>query len=485
MTLSRRFALIGLALLAAAASAQAQTGFGYSNGQDYTKAKPLFPNVLAPYTARSVAKPNFTNSTRVEQLLKDGKLMLSLNDAISLALENNLDLSIARYNLSIADTEILRTKSGSATQGVNTGIVQGTPGGAGISATGASGSGAGGTSSGAGGVGSGSGGIVTSTSGSGPAVPSFDPVFTTGMSLEHSSSPQANTRLTGIPLLQQNTAVANFGYTQGFVTGTTFSVNYNNNRSTSNSPSSLLNPQLNSNYRITLQQHLLQGFSLASNNRFIRIAKNNREISDVAFHLQVITTVGQIQNIYWDLVNAYENVKAKQRALDLANRLLADNEKQVKIGTLAPIEVVRAQSQAASASQDLIVAQTGLQLQQLYMKNALSRNLTDPLLVAAEVIPTQPLTTVWSEYSPLHNSASEGAEKACDDAFIDMSCRLLADKLDFHYGNENLIAKYGGVDGASIRVGKHSYSCVVVPPSNNIKSSTLELLGGLRQAAAG
>ncbi|HWC17917.1 MAG TPA: TolC family protein, partial [Terriglobales bacterium] len=121
---------------------------------------------------------------------------------------------------------------------------------------------------------------------------------------------------------------------------------------------------------------------------FIRIARNNREIVDVAYRDQVIQTVSQIENIYWDLVNAYENVRAKERSLALAQKTLSDNQKQVEIGTLAPLEVVRAQSQVASNQQSLIVAQTNLQLQQLLMKNALSRNMTDPILAAAPVIPT-------------------------------------------------------------------------------------------------
>jgi outer membrane protein len=392
MSLWRRIVLLWMAVVAGVGAAGSQNG--PSVAPDYSKAQPIFPNVLASYTARQVPKPNFTNSARIAPLVQNGQLRLSLADAIVLALENNLDLSIARYNLSIADTEILRTKAGASTQGVNTGIVQGTPGGQAIVPTGASGAGAGGTTTGAGGAGTGTGGIVTSTLGAGPPVPSFDPVLTSTLSIEHAKFPQTSAFLIGAatnvlePTLSQNTATANFSYNQGFATGTNLSIGFNNNRQTTSNSRSNLNPLLNSNYRIQFTQHLLQGFSINTNRRFIRIAKNNREISDVAFRLQVMTTVAQIENIYWNLVNAYEDVKAKQRALDLANQLLANNQKQVQIGTLAPIEVVRAQSQVASASQDLIVSQTNLQLQQLFMKNAVSRNLTDPQLMAAEVIPT-------------------------------------------------------------------------------------------------
>ena len=102
-------------------------------------------------------------------------------------------------------------------------------------------------------------------------------------------------------------------------------------------------------------------------------------------------TVSQIENIYWDLVNAYENVKVQQRALELADKTLSDTQKQVEIGTLAPITVVQSQSSVATAKQNLIVSQTNLQLQQLLMKNAITRNNTDPILATAPVIPTDTL----------------------------------------------------------------------------------------------
>ena len=361
----------------------------------YTNGRSPYPDPAAPFKAFNVPKPSFTNSTRLMQILQEGKLRLSLDDAIALAVENNLDLAIARYNLPIADTDILRTKSGAFPTGVNTGIVQGTPGGTALAVSAASGSGAGGTSLAAGGAGTGIGGLVTSSLGAGPPVDSFDPSFTTGLNLQHADTPEyAPTGVVvsgpniGLPYQQQNTGTANFGYQQAFPTGTLFNLGFNNSRVTTAQAKVYLTPSLTAAPLISVRQHLLQGFGIAPNNRFIRIARNNREISDVAFRLQVTTTVTQIENIYWNLVNASEDVKAKQRAVDLANRLLTDNEKQVRIGTLAPIEVVRAQSQVAAASQDLLVSQTNLQLQQLLMKNAISRNLTDTELMTAEVIPT-------------------------------------------------------------------------------------------------
>ena len=365
---------------------------------DYSKGHPPLPNPFAPYEASNVPPPNFNNSPRIDQLIQNGKLMLSLDNSIALALENNLDLAIARYNLDIADTDILRTKSGAAARGIATGLVTGTPGGGvGGFGTGASGASAGGTTSAAGGAGTGTGGLVTSTTGVGPTVPSFDPFLTGALQIEHAVFPLSNTVTAGVPNLLQNTGTANFSYNQGFATGTNMSVGFNNSRVTTNSIRTSLNPVLNSSFRLIISQHLLQGFGIAPNLRFIRTAKNNREIADVSFRGQVISTVTQIQNIYWDLVTAYEDVRVKERSLGLANQLLADTQKQVQIGTLAPIEVVRSQSAVASAKQDLIVSQTALQLQQLLTKNALSRNLQDPTLAAADVIPTDTMVMPATE----------------------------------------------------------------------------------------
>ncbi len=387
-----------LALCCVPLPGSAQT-VNYSNGRS------PFPNLAAPYEPREVPPPKLANSARIDQLLRDGRLTLSLDDALALALENNLDIAIARYNMPIADTDLLRAKAGQATLGVNTGLVQGTPGGGvgtigaggiGTSGTGAAGGGAGGTSAGTGGAGTGTGGLVLSTVGSGPPIGSYDPILTSTLTIEHLTSPVASP-FVGALSLQQNTGTANFGWLQSFASGTTINVAFNNQRQTSNSFFTELNPLLNSGMRIMITQHLLQGLSINANRRFIRIARNNREISDVAFRNQVINTASQVQNIYWDLVSAYEDVKVKERSLALAEKTLSDNRKQVEIGTLAPIEIVRAESQVAASNQQLIVSRTNLQLQELLMKNAITRNMSDPLLAEARVVPSDTMTLPGEE----------------------------------------------------------------------------------------
>jgi len=352
--------------------------------QEYAKPESHFPNPLAPYTARHVAPPNLANTPRIDRLMHDGKLYISMNEAVALALENNLDIAIARYNLNIADTDVWRAKAGASTLGVNNGVVQNTPGG-GVGGLGAQvGSGQGGTSVASGGAGAGVSGLVQSTFGSGPLIASFDPILTGTLQEDHLGIDC--TSLFCGP--HQNTGTANFTYTQGFQWGTNMAIGFNNTRVTSDNPFNAFTPVLNSGFQLRLTQHLLQGLGFASNTRFIQIAKNNREISDVAFRLQITTTVDQIENMYWDLVFAYENVRVQKEQLAFAQKTLSDNQKQVEIGTLAPIEVVRAQSTVASNQQTLTVALTNLQLQQLLMKNALSRTLVDPALADAEVIPT-------------------------------------------------------------------------------------------------
>ena len=353
---------------------------------NYSQPVSHFPNPIAPYTARHLAAPNLANTGRIDQLMHEGKLYLSLNDAIALALENNLDIAIARYNLNIADTDVLRAKAGAATLGVNTGVVQNTPGGGVLGLGGQVGSGTGGTTLGAGGAGAGAGGLVGSTLGLGPLITSFDPVLSGTLQEDRFHILPSSTFTPESP---QNTTTGNFSYQQGFTWGTNLLVGFNNTRiATGDAPFTTLSPQLNSSFKFQLTQHLLQGFGFAANNRFIRIAKNDRELSDVAFRLQVITTVNQIQTMYWDLVYAYENARVQKESLAFAEKTLSDTKKQVEIGSLAPIEVVRAQSTVAQDQQALTIALTNLQLEQLLMKNALSRTLRDQVLAGADVIPT-------------------------------------------------------------------------------------------------
>jgi outer membrane protein len=415
---------------------------------DYSKPRSQFPNVIAPYKPGYVPPPNLNNTDRIQQLMRDGKIMLSMNDAVALALENNLDLVLARYNLNIADTDVLRAEAGANILGVNTGIVQNTPGGGVGGLSGTVGSGTGGTSVAAGGVGTGTNGLVSSTLGIGSPITSFDPVINSTLQMDRDFT-QSTSVFSPVPIANTNTGTADFSYLQGFHTGTNFAVGFNNTHVTTNLPTSEYTPSLVSGLQFRLTQNLLQGFGFVANTRFIRIAKNNREISDVAFRLQIITTVDQIENLYWDLVFAYENVRVQQEALTFAERTLADNKKQVQFGTLPPIQVVSAQSTVSTDQQNLILAQTNLELQELLMKNALSRTLEDPKLGSAEVIPISTMQLPEQEsVVPVQDLIGDalGHRAELAESRIDLNSRELNNKAvrNAMLPTLDLFAYYGG-----------------------------------------
>jgi outer membrane protein TolC len=339
------------------------------------------------YSPTDVTAASFANSVRLDNLVRDGKIYLSLSDAIALAIENNYDIAIARYNLDIADTDVLRSKAGSALRGVNSGVVTNTQGGGGTTL--ATGGGPGGTTGGAGGAASGAGGLVTSTQSAGPLPETIDPALTGTVQFDRAKQLQTNTLFSaGQSVISQNTDTYNFTYNQGFVTGTALQVGFNNSRAASDLSFNSYSPLLQSSFKATATQHLLQGFGIFVNKRFMYQAQNNRKITDSSFRQQILYTVNQVENIYWGLVSAYEDVQAKQRALTQSTQLESDTRKQLDIGTMAPLDVVNAQSTVATDKQGLINSQNNLQYQQLIIKQAIARNLNDPALVAAPIIPT-------------------------------------------------------------------------------------------------
>jgi outer membrane protein TolC len=350
---------------------------------------PKSHNPLKAYAPETVPEPVLSNSPHLDRLIRDGKLYLSLTDAIELALEDNLDLAIARYNLPIANTDILRTEAGGFFRGVNTGVVQGTPGGGvGGFGTGAPGAGAGGTTGGAGGAGAGASGLVQSTLGTGTTVSSYDPLLNLNGGVEHLTSPEANHQIYGVPSLQANTGAFNLSYSQAFATGTSLSFVFDNSRQTTNSPYFNLSPTLSSMFQLELQQQLLAGFGFGPNLRYLRIARNNKKISDIAFRDQVIATVTQIENIYWDLVSAYEQTQVNEQSDSFAQQTLDSTRKQLQLESVPAMDVMRAEAEVSKRDQDLTVARTSLQLQETLMKNAVTRSLDDPVLEAMPVIPT-------------------------------------------------------------------------------------------------
>jgi outer membrane protein TolC len=400
--------LLAWLLIGLTASASAQTTGSVS--LEMPKSRSPF----SAYMAATTPEPSLANSPGLTQLIRDGKLYLSLKDAIRLALENNLDIAIARYNLPIADMDILRTQAGGVFRGVNTGVVQGTPGGGvGGFGTGAPGAGAGGTTAGAGGAGAGASGLVQSTLGVGTAVQSYDPVIIGTFGEEHQTTPLANLQIYGVPLLQLNTGQANFGVAQAFPTGSSFSFEFNNNRQTTNSPFFNLSPALGSMYRVSFQQQLLSGFGFGPNLRYLRIAKNDKKISDIGFKDQVMATVTQVENIYWDLVDAYEQAQVNEQSVAFAQQSLDNAKKQLQLQSIPAMDVMKAEAEVSKRAQDLTVARTSLQLQELLMKNALTKSLDDPVLESVNVVPTDRAQTAAPP------AANQSVQALIDQALLD------------------------------------------------------------------
>ena len=349
------------------------------SARDFSKpAGPILGNPINMYRPTAISKASFENSVRLTDLLKDGKIYLSLSDAIALALENNYDIAISRYYLDIADTDILRAKAGSSLRGVGATVLENTLGGTSqtLSSSGAPGTVTGATT--------GSSGLVLSTDGAGPQPEYRDPVVGGTIQFERQKSPETSLF---VPRSYTNTDSYDFTYTQGWVTGTSGTLAWNNSRTTNNGFNSY-SPQLFSSFKATVTQHLLQGAGIFINNRFVYEAQLDRRITDSTFRQQILSTVNQVENIYWVVASAYEDVQAKEHALDQSTKLDSDTRKQLEIGTMAPLDVVQADSTVATDKQALINSQSNLNYQQLVLKQAIARNLNDAALVAAPIIPT-------------------------------------------------------------------------------------------------
>ncbi|MDR3754272.1 MAG: TolC family protein [Terracidiphilus sp.] len=380
-----------------------------TSDRDYSKAFGIWHgNPINIYRPTTIAKASFANSVRLADLVKDGKIYLSLSDAIALALENNYDIAIARYDLDIADTDVLRTRTGALPLGAPSGLITGTLGGS--TSILSTGGGPGGSAGGSGGAGSGVSGLTLSTQGAGPVPESLDPTITGTVQLERARSQQTSIFS---PASSTNTDSYDFAYNQGFVPGTALSVGWNNSRTNTSNTLASYTPQVNSSFKAVVTQQLLQGAGIWVNKRFIYQALNDRRITDSSFRQQILYTVNQVETIYWGLVQAYQDVQAKQHALEQSNQLLSDNRKQLQVGSMAPLDVVNAESSVAADQQSLISAQSALNYQQQVIKQAITRNLNDATLAAAPVIPTDrvSLEPISEEGQPVEALVQEAFQR--------------------------------------------------------------------------
>jgi outer membrane protein TolC len=347
-------------------------------GPDYSYGRAAFPNILAPYAPQNIPEPMLTNSTRLDQLIQDGKLMLSLDDAISLALENNLSISVERFVPWISETQLLKAQAGGIPQSASTQQV---------------------------------------VLGSSPSV-SFDPIFTAGYNWYHSNVPVNNPFISGtgtgtnILVVNQNSSAVNFGYSQGFHTGTDLSVTLNTPRTATNEPDVFFNPAFSPVLTATLSQPLLNGFGILPNTRYIIEAKNQIKVANSLFAQQVITVVTQTSNDYWELVYDRQNVKVEEAAVGVSQKLWEDNKKQLEIGTMAPLDVLTAESQLATDQQNLIVAQTTKLQQETVLLNDIAKNLLAQDVAGIEIVPTTPIATPdIVENIPLQEAVQEAWKK--------------------------------------------------------------------------
>jgi outer membrane protein TolC len=386
-------------------------------------------NPIDAYRGKTVPPPSMDNSVLLDSLVRDGKLYLTLSNAIDLALENNLDLVIARYNMPIAQMDVQRTRAGGSVRGVNTGVVSGTPGG-GAGGAGA-GTGAGGTSSGAGGAGSGASGIVSSTLGTGTTVSGYDPIIGANLYTDHTSEQLTNLQVEGVPIYKFNTTAADITYSQSFATGSSLQVVWNSSRLTSNGIYDYFSPSFSSSMEVLVQQPLLAGFGLGPNLRFLRIARTNQKISDIAFRAQVIATVTQICDLYWDLVSAYDNEQVGERSVAFATETLNTSRKQLELQAIPEMDVLKAEGELAVREQELTVARTDLELQELYMKNAITRSLDDPMLQEMPVIPVDHIgRTAQAVTEPVQDMIADALKNRTEllESSLDLQNRELSRK---------------------------------------------------------
>jgi outer membrane protein TolC len=313
--------------------------------QDYTNGPSTFPNIFKPYMQIRLPQEAVENAPSVDQMIQGGKLVLSLQDAVQLALQNNLDISVQRFVTYQADAAVLSAKSGP--------------------------------------------GFLTPT---GQFV-SFDPFINASTSWYRSSTPINNpftsgTGASGLTALNTQQATGNVSYGQGFPTGSAFSVSLNNTRTSQTPTASFFNPAINSTMTVSFQQNLLQGFGFGPNLRFLRVARINRKQADLQFEQQVITTVVATMTQYYELVFAQQDVGVKEKSLALNEKLYNDNKRQVEIGTLAPIEITRAASEVAAAKGALITAQTLALQQETLLKQLIFRNVMDSRVAEISIVPT-------------------------------------------------------------------------------------------------
>ncbi len=411
---------------------------GLKFGPDYSKGHSWFPNIFAPYTEAHIPEPELTNTPRINQLVENGKLMLSLEDAISLGLENNLALAVERYVPWLDEANLLYAKSGAN------------------------------------------------------APVRFDPNVTSTLSLQQSTSPINNPFFAGIAPTTSSTptatiptgiithiATGNFQYTQGFAPGTQLQVTFDNSRESTNFGGfNLFNPYNQSSLTVQLTQPLLSGFGKTVNQRYIIEAKNTVKVGESQFEQQVMTTITQVAQDYWELVYARENVKVEQVAVAADQQLYENNKKQLEIGTMAPLDVITAQSQLATDQQALVQAQTTQLLDETTLLVAITKDALAPQLKGIEIVPTTPIFTPEAENISLDDAVHEAWQKRPELQQDELNLKNAGVEVkatkNLLLPQVNLFAQYEGIGLAGIQTSVISTPTAIAA---NLNSPVVDLAG--------
>jgi outer membrane protein len=376
---TRGFHIIALAALASACSALAQDQDHSSNVAlpDYSRPVPVFPRVYEPYRSREVPEPQLTNADSARLEVRDGKLRLSMAQVVAAVIANNLTVASARYYPSMAQTDLMRARSGASPRGVDVAVIPS------VVFAGAEGGSILGTAGGSGGGASNAGGITGSAS----AVnirPSgvFDPSISLNFSIDHTASPLNTEIVSGLPSVTTGTAALSATYVQAFSSGTSFSTSYGYQRQTSTQLHLLFNPAFTPGFTATVSQQMMNGFGPKVNRALIKVAENEQKIERESFRQQTVTALVSAENAYWDLIATQESARSAEAALAAAERLAENNRRSFEVGVMSNLDVVTAESQAAASRRDLIVAKTNVQNAELQLKSMLIKDLNEPLASA-------------------------------------------------------------------------------------------------------
>jgi len=430
--------------------AQDQTPQGNAFLKDYSKGPNWFGHFTAPYRQQPIPPISLENSPRLKDLIRDGKLQISMADALALAIEDNLEIAVERQVVPMSQTDVLRSSSGSAARGFSGAAI---PLGlsAGALGTGVSTAVTGGGVGNAGGI-SGGGGAVNIA-----PVGTFDPTINYAFSWDRTTSPLNSLVVAGVPSVTTYSASYSGSYTQLLPTGTSYFVSLNGLRSSSTQQSLLFNPDVATRLSVGFNQPLLSGFGRKPNLRFLLVAKNNENVSGAIFRTQLQATMQQVENAYWDMAQFQQNVKVAQDALTAAQRLYENSKRQAEVGALAPLDVVSAQSAMAAAERDLVVAKTNFEIQGITLKNLLSKRI-DPELEAAEIVTTDPLPEPRdSDIPALQDVLTEALHSRPDLQVAQMN--LLNEQISTQYTTNNLLPT-GNVFGEYAASGLQG-NCVV------------------------